>query len=233
MKPKTQLQWLGHSAFRIVSPDGNIIYIDPFLSKNPSTPDAFKKVEDADVILLTHGHDDHVGDTVDIAARTGAQVAGIVELIGLLQQEGLSVEQSIAFNKGGSIHFEDFSVTMVHANHSSSYKGAYAGDPAGLILSFDDDICIYHMGDTNIFSDLQLYGELYEPDVVLAPIGDHFTMGPEEAAYAVELVGAKIAIPMHYGTWEPIAADPKEFQYFAEENEDIIVIIPELGQEIF
>ncbi|MEL0010290.1 MAG: metal-dependent hydrolase, partial [Bacteroidota bacterium] len=202
MKPKTQLQWLGHSAFRIVSPDGNIIYIDPFLSKNPSTPDAFKKVDDADVILLTHGHDDHVGDTLDIAARTGAQVAGIVELIGLLQQEGLSVEQSIAFNKGGSIHFEDFSVTMVHANHSSSYKGAYAGDPAGLILSFDDDICIYHMGDTNIFSDLQLYGELYEPDVVLAPIGDHFTMGPEEAAYAVELVGAKIAIPMHYGTWE-------------------------------
>jgi len=233
MTTKTQMQWLGHSAFRMVSPDGHIIYIDPFLSQNPSTPKELKKVEETNFIFLTHGHEDHVGDTLEIAAKTGCRVGGMVELMGLLQLEGLPEANSIDFNKGGSVHFDDFSVTMVHANHSSSYKGAYAGEAAGLIFSFENDICVYHMGDTNIFGDLQLYGELYEPDVVLAPIGDHYTMGPEEAAYAVQLIDPSLAIPIHYGTWEAIASDPVEFKYFVEEDEGIQVIIPAIGASIF
>ncbi len=228
MEFKTQAFWLGHSAVKLISPKGNIIYIDPFLSQNPSTPEELKSVEKADFILLTHGHEDHVGDTIEIAKNTGAKVIGIVELMGLLAKEGLSDDQSVAFNKGGTVHFDDFSVTMVSANHSSSFKGQYAGDPAGLIISFEDDICVYHMGDTNIFADLELYGELYDPHLVFAPIGDHFTMGPEEAAYAIEMIDPDIAVPIHYNTWPPIEADPNLFKEVLEEFE-IEVCIPKIG----
>ncbi|MEP2447647.1 MAG: metal-dependent hydrolase [Balneola sp.] len=231
MDTKLQGYWLGHSAFKFVSPKGNIIYIDPFLKDNPSTPDELKEVEKADFILLTHGHEDHVGDTLEIAESTGCKVVGIVELIGLLTDKGLSEDQAVAFNKGGTVRFDDFSVTMVSANHSSSFDGKYAGDPAGLVLSFEDDLCIYHMGDTNIFTDLTLYGELYEPHVVLAPIGDHFTMGPQEAAYAVEMVNPNLAVPIHYGTWPPIDSDPNEFKEVLQEISDIEVLIPDVGKE--
>ena len=232
MDAKTSVFWLGHSAVKMISPKGNIIYIDPFLTHNPSTPDDLKDVEKCDFVLLTHGHEDHVGDTVEIAQKTGAKVVGIVELIGLLSNEGLAADQAVAFNKGGTVHFDDFSVTIVSANHSSSYKGQYAGDPAGLVISFEDDICVYHMGDTNIFSDLDLYGQLYEPDLVFVPIGDHFTMGPEEAAYAIEMVDPEIAVPIHYGTWPPIASNPNIFKEVLEEISDIEVIIPEVGENI-
>ncbi|MFY0696384.1 MAG: metal-dependent hydrolase [Balneola sp.] len=231
MDTKLQGYWLGHSAFKFVSPKGNIIYVDPFLKDNPSTPDELKEVEKADFILLTHGHEDHVGDTLEIAKKTGCKVVGIVELIGLLTDKGLSEDQAVAFNKGGTVRFDDFSVTMVSANHSSSFDGKYAGDPAGLVLSFEDDLCIYHMGDTNIFTDLTLYGELYEPHVVLAPIGDHFTMGPQEAAYAVEMVNPNLAVPIHYGTWPPIDSDPNEFKEVLQEISDVEVLIPDVGKE--
>ncbi|MEQ9310746.1 MAG: metal-dependent hydrolase [Balneolaceae bacterium] len=229
METNVQAFWLGHSAVKLISPKGHIIFIDPFLKDNPSTPDHLKEVLEADYILLTHGHEDHVGDTLEIAKNTGANVVGIVELIGLLKKEGLSEDQAVEFNKGGTVQFDDFSVTMVSANHSSSYNGNYAGDPAGLIISFEDDICIYHMGDTNIFTDLGLYGELYEPTVVLAPIGDHYTMGPEEAAYAVEMIDPDYAVPIHYGTWPPIAADPNEFKETLETYTETEAIIPEVG----
>ena len=204
--------------------------MDPFLSQNPSTPEDYKSVEKADYVLLTHGHEDHVGDTLEIAKDTGAKVVCQVELSQLLvNKHGLKAEQAIEFNKGGSVHFEEFSVTMVSANHSSSFQGDYAGEAAGLILSFEDDACIYHMGDTNIFSDLSLYGEMYEPHIVLAPIGDHYTMGPEEAAFAVELTDADIAIPIHYNTFPPIEADPALFRNVLEEISDSVVIVPEAG----
>ncbi len=231
MDTKLQGYWLGHSAFKFVSPKGNIIYVDPFLKNNPSAPEELKEVEKADFILLTHGHEDHVGDTLEIAKSTGCKVVGIVELIGLLTDKGLSEDQAVPFNKGGTVPFDDFSVTMVSANHSSSFDGKYAGDPAGLILSFEDDLCIYHMGDTNIFTDLTLYGELYEPHIVLAPIGDHYTMGPQEAAYAVEMVNPNFAVPIHYGTWPPIDSDPNEFKEVLQEISDVEALIPEVGKE--
>lgn len=231
MDTKLKGYWLGHSAFKFISQSGKTILIDPFLKDNPSTPEELKEVSEADYVLLTHGHEDHVGDTLEIAKNTGCKVVGIVELIGLLKKKGLNEDQAVPFNKGGTIRFDDFSVTMVSANHSSSFDGEYAGDPAGLVLSFEDDLCIYHMGDTNIFSDLVLYGELYDPHIALAPIGDHFTMGPEEAAYAVEMVNPKLAIPTHYGTWDPIDADPNEFKEVLEEISDVKAMIPKIGDE--
>ncbi|MGD8426281.1 MAG: metal-dependent hydrolase [Balneolaceae bacterium] len=230
METSVEAYWLGHSAFKLVSPGGSQILVDPFLSQNPTTPDHFKQPDDIDYILLTHGHGDHVGDTLDIAERTGCQVVSIVELSGLLKKNGLKEDQAVEFNKGGTIEFDDFSVTLVSANHSSSFQGEYAGDPGGLVISFDDDITFYHLGDTNIFYDLELYGELYQPDIIAVPMGDYYTMGPEEAAMCCDLIQADFAIPIHYGTFPVLAGDPQDFKKYTEDATDTEVWIPEAGE---
>ncbi|HKK44017.1 MAG TPA: metal-dependent hydrolase [Balneolaceae bacterium] len=229
METSVKAHWLGHSAFKLVSPNGTKILIDPFLSQNPKTPNEFKQQDDVDYILLTHGHGDHVGDTLDIADQTGCKVVSNVELSGLLKKHGLKEDQALEFNKGGTIEFDDFSVTLVSANHSSSFQGEYAGDPGGLVISFDDDITFYHLGDTNIFYDLELYGELYQPDVIAVPMGDHYTMGPDEAAMCCDLIQADYAVPIHYGTFPVLTGDPNEFKEATEELTDTEVWIPEAG----
>lgn len=231
MKTNIKAWWLGHSAFRCESPGGLVIYIDPFLTDNPSTPDEHKNPDDIDFILLTHGHGDHVGDTIDLAKKTGCKVVAQVELSGLLKKHGLPEGQAVEFNKGGSLHYDDFSVTLVNANHSSSYQGEYAGEAGGLIISFEDDICFYHMGDTNIFADLDFYRAMYEPHVVAAPMGDYYTMGPQEAAMCIEMLNPKIAVPIHYGTFPALTGDPKEFKKFTKEYSDAKVLIPEAGEQ--
>jgi L-ascorbate metabolism protein UlaG (beta-lactamase superfamily) len=230
MNTSVKAFWLGHSAFKLESPSGKIIYIDPFLSQNPTTPESEKQPEKADYILLTHGHEDHVGDTLEIAKRTGCTVVAQVELSHLLKKHGLDEDQRIEFNKGGTVSFDDFSVTLVTANHSSSFGGEYAGEAGGLVVSFKDDITFYHLGDTNIFSDLELYEDMYEPDVLAVPVGDHYTMGPEEAAYAVEMMSAEIAIPIHYGTFPVLTGKPEDFKSHTEEISDTKVLIPEAGE---
>src|SRR6056297_2813683 len=140
MNTSVKAFWLGHSAFKLESPSGKIIYIDPFLSQNPATPESEKQPEKADYILLTHGHEDHVGDTLEIAKRTGCTVVAQVELSHLLKKHGLDEDQRIEFNKGGTVSFDDFSVTLVTANHSSSFGGEYAGEAGGLVVSFKEDI---------------------------------------------------------------------------------------------
>lgn len=223
--------WLGHSAFKLESPTGKIIYIDPFLSGNPTTPEEFKNPTEIDYILLTHGHEDHVGDTLELAEKTGCTVVAQVELSHLLKKRGLKEDQRIEFNKGGTVHFDDFSVTLVSANHSSSFDGEYAGEAGGLVLSFEDDICFYHLGDTNIFSDLELYGQMYQPHVVAVPIGDHYTMGPEEAAIACDMIDANIAVPTHYGTFPVLSGTPEDFKMFAQKYSSTEVVIPKAGEE--
>jgi len=230
METSVKAYWLGHSAFKLISPDGTQILIDPFLSQNPKTPDEFKQPEEVDYILLTHGHEDHVGDTLDIADQTGCNVISNVELSGLLKKHGLEEDQAIEFNKGGTLEFDDFSVTLVSANHSSSFQGEYAGDPGGLVVSFNDDITFYHLGDTNIFYDLELYGELYEPDVIAVPMGDYYTMGPKEAAMCCDLIQANYAVPIHYGTFPVLTGDPNDFKEYTEEDTDIEVWIPSPGE---
>lgn len=213
-----KIQWLGHSAFRVVSPAGKVIYIDPFLKNNPSTPAELKDVDTADYILLTHGHEDHVGDTLEIAATTGCKFLAQVELSRLLIKRGLSESQGIEFNKGGTIQLDDFAVTLVSANHSSSFDGEYAGEAGGLVLRFDDDITFYHLGDTNIFADLEFYGEMYAPDVIAVPMGDYYTMGPYEAALCCGLLDATYALPVHYGTFPVLTGDPEVFKTETESS---------------
>ncbi len=220
--------WLGHSTFRFISSSGKIIYVDPFLKNNPKTPDSEKNPEKADYILLTHGHGDHVGDTIEIAKKTGAVVVAIFDLIDLLITYGLPDDQAIRINKGGSIKLDDVKVTMVSANHSASFNGKYAGDPAGLMINFDNGDTIYHAGDTNVMYDMKLYAELYKPDMALLPIGDALTMGPVEAAYAIKLLNVKKVVPIHYGTWPVLTGTPEELKKLVEK--DVDVIVPYLGK---
>lgn len=220
-----KIQWLGHSAFKIVSPAGKVIYIDPFLKHNPGTPESLKVVKEADYILLTHGHEDHVGDTLEIAKQTGCKVLAQVELSYLLKKNGLEESQSLEFNKGGTVQLDDVAVTLVSANHSSSFGGEYAGEAGGIVLRFPDDITFYHLGDTNIFADMEFYGEMYAPDVIAVPIGDRYTMGPYEASLCCGLLDAAFAIPIHYGTFPVLTGDPKIFK---EETESTTATVVEI-----
>lgn len=212
MKSSVKVTYLGHSAFQLESPSAQTILIDPFLSSNPSTPEKYKNPQQVDYILLTHGHEDHVGDTLEIAKNTGAKVLATVELSGLLRADGLAEDQAVEINKGGTVRFDGFSVTLTNANHSSSLGGRYAGEPGGLVIRFDDDITIYHAGDTNIMPDFEIYRTLYKPDVTMLPIGDYYTMGDKEAALAAQMIGSPVYIPIHYGTFPALTGSPETFK---------------------
>ena len=207
------ITYLGHSAFKFISPRGVIIYIDPFLSKNPKTPAELKTVEKADLILVTHGHGDHLGDTLAIAEKTNAKIICMPELGRYLGRKG--AKNVVGMNKGGTYTIKGISITMVHAIHSSSVaevdQDIYAGDPVGYVIQFENGFTIYHAGDTAVFSDMKIIGDIYKPELSLLPIGGHFTMDPKEATYAAKLLGSKHVIPMHYGTFPILKGTPEEF----------------------
>ncbi len=211
----TRVQWLGHATFRITTPGGKEVLIDPFLEQNPSCPTELKRPQRLDLILVTHAHQDHVGDAVATAQRTGAEVVAVVEAAAWLERQG--VERVVGMNKGGSYRTQGLVVTMVHADHSTGIAQpdgtlAYGGESAGYILEMENGTRIYHTGDTAVFGDMRLIGELYRPDLVMLPVGDFYTMGPREAAMALRLIGAPLAIPMHFGTFPALTGTPAELR---------------------
>jgi L-ascorbate metabolism protein UlaG (beta-lactamase superfamily) len=204
------LTWLGHASFRLDTDDGKRIYVDPFLTHNPKTPEAEKQPDRVDVIALTHGHGDHVGDAVELSKRfPDAAIVAIVELKGWLGKQGANVGELPGINKGGTQEVDGVRFTLTNAFHSSSSDdGAYLGEPAGIVVRLQDGTSIYFAGDTCVFGDMQLIGRLYQPNVAVLPIGDHFTMGPEEAALALELLGNPRCIPCHWGTFGLLTGTP-------------------------
>jgi L-ascorbate metabolism protein UlaG (beta-lactamase superfamily) len=208
------LTWLGHSTFRVESPGGKRIYIDPFLNGNPKCPEGEQTPERVDVIGVTHGHGDHVGDTVELAKKHSCTVVAPVELAGWMSNQGVAEVRDP--NKGGTVEVEGVKFTMTHAFHSSSTDdGTYAGEPCGIILELEDGTKVYFAGDTSVFGDMQLIGRIYSPDVAVLPIGGHYTMGPKEAAVALELLGTKRCVPCHYGTFPILVGTPQELKQLA------------------
>jgi len=205
------LTFLGHSACLIESGD-HAVLIDPFLTGNPAASD--KPEHQADAIrcthlALTHGHADHVGDALPILRRTGAPLYAAFEICNYFQEQGIeAVEPG---NPGGKIDTDFGFIAFTQAFHSSSYEGRYMGMPCGLVVRIGG-VTIYHAGDTALFSDMKLIGEMYMPHLALVPAGDRFTMGPEHASRAAELIGAPKCVPIHYNTWPPIEVDLKSFK---------------------
>jgi len=201
------LTWLGHSAF-LLSDGACTIAIDPFLTGNPKAPCGPPDVT-CTHIALTHGHEDHVGDTIEIAKSNDSPVIAAFELTNWVQSQGHDLVEP--GNPGGRIDLGDGNwVALTQAFHSSSYGGQYMGMPCGLMLHVGGKT-VYHCGDTGLFGDMKLLGETYTPDVAIIPIGDRFTMGPELASRAADLIGAPAVIPCHYDTWPPIEVDVARF----------------------
>jgi L-ascorbate metabolism protein UlaG (beta-lactamase superfamily) len=229
--PDVALTWLGHNAFRFDTPGGKRVYIDPFLD-NPRCPESEKEPERVDLIALTHGHDDHVGSTVQLAQQFDCPVVAIVELRGWLSTQGLPDDMTQAFNKGGTVESAGIKVTMTDARHSSGAfengQFIYLGEPCGFVIEVENGTKLYFAGDTNVFMDMQLIGRIYEPDIAILPIGDHFTMGPREAAVALELLGVKRCVPCHYGTFPLLTGTPDQLR----ELTDVELLVPEPGETI-
>jgi L-ascorbate metabolism protein UlaG (beta-lactamase superfamily) len=223
------LTWLGHATWLITSPEGKRILVDPWLDGNPACPDEYKGdgVGNVDVIICTHGHFDHIGDLVSAATRTGAPVVGIYDLTSWAgEQEGMDAGKMMGGNKGGTIPVNGLKVTLVNALHSASFNGRDMGDPCGFILEFENGYKIYNAGDTDVFGDMALIAELYEPDLVMLPIGDWFTMGPKQAAKAVELLGAKLVVPQHYATFPILTGRPAALQALVGDDVEVFDINP-------
>jgi L-ascorbate metabolism protein UlaG (beta-lactamase superfamily) len=210
-----RITYFGHATFSLTTPSGQVGLIDPWVMTNPRCPEALKKMPRLDVIFLTHGHGDHLGDLLALAKQHKPKIVAIYETCLWIESKGF-VEQTCPMGKGGSQKVGEFEVTMTHAFHSNSIdeNGVrhYGGEPAGYVIRMPGGFTLYHAGDTALFGDMKLIGELYKPKLALLPIGDLFTMGPREAAYAIRLLAAKHVIPMHYATFPFLTGTVEELR---------------------
>jgi L-ascorbate metabolism protein UlaG (beta-lactamase superfamily) len=222
-----KLTWVGHATWILDTPGGKRVLIDPWMTGNPVAPDELKDPGSIDVMLLTHGHSDHVADAVPLAKKYSPPVLAMIELGDYLEMQG--VENVIGYNKGGTVEAAGLRFTLVDAHHSSSFGEqdgtiVYTGEPAGFIVHLEDGRRLYIAGDTCVFGDMALIGRLYKPDVALLPIGDYFTMGPMEAAEAIRLLGVKKVVPSHYGTFDALNGTPEALRQEAADVDGLEVL---------
>ena len=225
---KLSITWFGHSTFLLRTPGGKRVLVDPWFTSNPSCPDAMKKPPKADLILASHGHFDHIEDLLLCARDSGAPVVGIFELCDWLGRKG--IQNTSPMNKGGSQTIAGLRVTMTDARHSSGFFDdghmVYMGEPAGYVLTLEDGRAIYFAGDTCLFGDMRLIGEMYKPEIAFLPIGDRFTMDPVAAAKACEFLGVRQVVPMHWGTFPLLTGTPAELKKLVPRSVDVLELKP-------
>ena len=232
--------WYGHACVQLGTPGGRTVLIDPWFG-NPKSTRPADTVERCDLLLVTHGHGDHLGDAVALASRLHPAWPCIHEMsLWLARQLPGGSDAVIGMNKGGTVQVAGVKVTMVRAEHSAGDWNAeggvplYLGEPAGFVIELENGRRVYHAGDTDVFGDMRLIGELHRPDVAMLPIGGHYTMGPREAAMAVELLGVQVVVPIHYGTFPILAGTPAELRAALAERGlgNVQVVAPAPGQAV-
>jgi L-ascorbate metabolism protein UlaG (beta-lactamase superfamily) len=220
------ITWLGHSSYRLRTPGAKEVLLDPWYTGNPAFPESARP-KTADLILISHGHSDHMTDAAAIAKATGATVAAIWEITSWLGAKGIKNLEPM--NKGGTIEVKGLRITMTDARHSSSIDKdlTYLGEAAGFVVKLENDQTIYYAGDTSLFGDMKLIGELYQPDIAFLPIGDRFTMGPDTAAMAAQWLGVKQVVPMHYGTFPLLTGTPHQLeQHLKDKGIEVLTLLP-------
>jgi L-ascorbate metabolism protein UlaG (beta-lactamase superfamily) len=221
------ITWLGHSSFRLRTPGGKEVLLDPWYTGNPAFP-ANARPKAADVILISHGHSDHITDAAAMAKETNATVVAIFEITTWLGGKG--VKNVSPMNTGGTVTVAGLKITMTDARHSSSFDDngiVYLGQPGGFVVKLENGQTIYFAGDTSLFGDMKIIGELYKPDIAFLPIGDRFTMGPDTAAIAAQWLGVKQVVPMHYGTFPLLTGTPEQLeQHLAGKGIDVLKLKP-------
>jgi L-ascorbate metabolism protein UlaG (beta-lactamase superfamily) len=214
MPSSLAITWLGHSTFLLRTPGGKRLIFDPWLTRNPACPESLRKPPQVDLILVSHGHFDHMDDALGVARASGAPVVGIFEVCDWLTRKGITT--CAPMNKGGTQSIAGLRITMTDARHSSGYvedgQLIPMGEAAGYVVRLENGLTIYFAGDTCLFGDMRLIGEMYSPDIAFLPIGDRFTMDPVAAAKACEMLGVRQVVPMHWGTFPVLTGTPAELQ---------------------
>ena len=226
----TQITWLGHATFELRFDSGEVLVFDPWIQGNPKYPQNYK-IQKVDAIALSHAHFDHTNDVVPLAKQFDPKVVAIFETASWLEKKG--VKNTIGINKGGTVDLGFVKLTMTHALHSCSIKDGdnliYGGEAAGYVLTPKNGKPAYFAGDTSIFSEMSFIREFHAPELAFLPIGDHFTMGPHEAAHAARLLGVKRVIPMHYGTFPALTGRPEELaEKLKKDSVDVLTL--QLGE---
>ena len=223
------ITWLGHATFVITTPGGKRIVTDPWLEGNPKCPPDKRRIDAADVILLSHGHFDHTGDIVTVSRATNAPILAVFELSLWLERKGLQNVQGMGI--GGTATVAGLEITMVPAIHTSSVVEndtiVYLGQAAGFVVKMENGQSFYFAGDTALFGDMRLIGEMHAPEIAFLPIGDHYTMGPDAAARAARLLGVRQVVPMHYGTFPILTGTPDRLKTLLDPHGiDVLVLQP-------